>query len=123
MRRFTAKTVFLRVGEGLALGDLADQALALGGEADDGGRGAGAFLVGDDLGGAALHHRHAGVRGPEVDADDLTHVDLVCFKPAPRLERMSNAGVSVSLPGRRRTRRRRPPLATLTSAGRSSRSL
>ena len=40
----------LRVGQGLALGDLAHQALALGGEADDRRRGARAFLVGDDLG-------------------------------------------------------------------------
>ena len=75
MSRFTANTVFLRVGQGLALGDLADQALALGREAHDGGRGARAFLVGDDLGGAALHHRDAGVGRAEVDADDLTHDD------------------------------------------------
>ena len=45
----------LRVGEGLALGDLAHQALALRGEADDGGGGARPFLVRDDLGRPALH--------------------------------------------------------------------
>jgi hypothetical protein len=45
----TAKTVF-GVGHGLALGRLADQALAILGEGDDRRRGARAFRILDDLG-------------------------------------------------------------------------
>ena len=58
------------VRDGLALGRLADQALAFR-EAHDRGRGAGAFAVLDDLGLAAVHDRDAAVRGAEVDADDF----------------------------------------------------
>src|SRR5690606_30921406 len=35
--------------------------------------GAGPLLVDDDRGLIALHHRHDGVRGAQVDADDLAH--------------------------------------------------
>ena len=65
----------LGVGEGLALRDLADEAFPLGGEADDGRCGARALLIGDDLGGATLHHRYAGVRGSEIDSDQLAHIE------------------------------------------------
>ena len=60
-----------RVRDRLALGDRADQALAVVREADDRGRRAAAFLVRDDDGLPALHHGHARVRGAEVDSDDL----------------------------------------------------
>ena len=63
----------LRVGDGLALGDLADQTLAGLGEADNGRRGARAFGVGDDDGLAAFHNGDAAVGGAKVDANDLTH--------------------------------------------------
>src|SRR5207245_1372438 len=63
----------LRIGEGLPLGDLADEALPLGGEADDRRRRPRALLVGYDLGRSALHHRDAGVRRTQVDPDHLTH--------------------------------------------------
>ena len=63
----------LGVGDRLALGRRADQHLAVVGEGDDRGGRARAFRVLDHLGLAALHDRDAGVRGSEVDADDLCH--------------------------------------------------
>ncbi len=60
-----------RVGDGLPLGRVADEAVALVGERDDAGRQAIAFLVGDDLDLAAFHDGDDGVRGAEVDADDF----------------------------------------------------
>ncbi len=101
----------LGVGEGLALGDLADEALALGGEADDRRRRARPFLVGDDLGRAPLHDRHAGVRGAEVDSDHLAQAANLRSSGRP------NPAPSVPVFG--------PPLvllfglATFTRAGRS----
>ncbi len=67
------KGVF-RIGDGLALGRLADQALAIVGKGDDRGRGARAFGVLDDLGSGAFHHRHAGIGGAEIDADYFSHI-------------------------------------------------
>ena len=61
----------LRVGDGLALGDLADESLAVLREADDRGRGAPAFGVRDDDRIAAFHDRDDGVRRPEIDANDF----------------------------------------------------
>ena len=66
------------IGDALALGGLADQALAIGGKGDDGRGGAGAFRILDDLGGRALHDRHAGIGGAQVDADYFSH----CFSPS-----------------------------------------
>ena len=63
----------LRVGDGLALGDGADEALAGGGEGDYGRGGAAALGVLDDGGLATLEHGHARVRGAEVDAYGLAH--------------------------------------------------
>ena len=60
-----------RVGDGLALGRVADEAFALVGEGDDAGRQAVAFLVGDDLDLAAFHDRDDRVGGAQVDADDF----------------------------------------------------
>ena len=64
----------LRVGDGLALGGLTDEDVAVLGERDDGGRGARAFRVGDDDGLACFQDGHAGIGGAEVDADDFTHM-------------------------------------------------
>ncbi len=61
------------VGDGLALGHLADQHLAALGEGDDRRGGAGALGVGDDDGVAGLEDRDDGVGGAEVDADGLGH--------------------------------------------------
>ena len=63
----------LGVGHRLALGGLADQALAVVGERDDRGRRARAFRILDDLGRRAFHDGDAGVGGAEVDADDFSH--------------------------------------------------
>ena len=63
----------LGVGDGLALGDLADEALAVLGEADHRRRGAAPLGVDDDLRLAAFHDRDDGVGRAEVDADDLGH--------------------------------------------------
>ena len=62
MKRLMEKTVFVRVGDRLALGDLADESLAVLGEADDRGGRATAFGVRDDDGIAAFHDRDDGVR-------------------------------------------------------------
>ena len=64
----------VRVGDRLTLGRRADQDLALIGVGDDRGRRARALGVLDHLGLAALHDGDAGVRGAEVDANDLCHV-------------------------------------------------
>ena len=66
----------LRVGDGLPLGDLPDEALAARGERRRRGRRARTFGVRDDLDvdlarRALLDDRDAGVRRAEVDADDL----------------------------------------------------
>ena len=53
----------LRVGDGLALGGLADEAFAVFGEGDHRGRGAAPFGVGDDLGVLAFDDRDARVGG------------------------------------------------------------
>ena len=66
----------LGVGDGLALGHLAHQALPAVLKGHDGGCGAVPFGVGDDDGFAALHNGHAAVGGAKVDADDLTHIPL-----------------------------------------------
>ena len=63
----------LGIGHRLALGRLADQALAVVGERDDRGRGARAFRVLDHLGGCALHDRDAGIGCSQVYADNFSH--------------------------------------------------
>jgi len=60
-------------GDGLTLGDLADELLAYGGEGHDRRRGTSAFRVGDDPGFTAVEEGDARVRRPEVDPDDLSH--------------------------------------------------
>jgi len=66
----------LGVGDGLALGHLADEPLAVLGVAHHGGRDARPLLVRDDDGVLAVHDRDDGVGGAEVDADDLAHGSL-----------------------------------------------
>ena len=63
----------VRVGDGLALGDLADEHLAVLGERDDRGGRARALGVRDHDGLAGLEDGDAGVGGTEVDADSTTH--------------------------------------------------
>ena len=62
------------IGHRLALGRLAHQALRIVQDGDDGGGGARAFGVLDDLGGLAVHDGHARIGGAEVNPDDLAHV-------------------------------------------------
>ena len=61
------------VGDCLVLGRLADDAVAVGTESDDGRGGAVALGVDDDRGLAALEDRHGGVGGTKVDAQNLAH--------------------------------------------------
>ncbi|MNL18192.1 NAD-specific glutamate dehydrogenase [compost metagenome] len=63
----------LGVGDGLALGDLADQTLAGLAEAHDRRGETRTLGVGDDDGLAALHHADDRVGGAQIDPDDLTH--------------------------------------------------
>ena len=72
----------LRVRDGLALGDGADEALARLREGDDGGGRATALGVLDDRGLATFQHGHAGVGGAEVDTDGLAHVGSGSFRNA-----------------------------------------
>jgi hypothetical protein len=58
-----------RIGDGLALGRLADETLAVVREGDDGRRRARAFRILDDLRLAAFHDSDAGVGRAEVDTD------------------------------------------------------
>jgi hypothetical protein len=65
----------LGVGDGLPLGHLAHQPLAVLGVADHRRGDAGALLVRDDDGVAPVHDRDDGVGGAQVDADDLPMFD------------------------------------------------
>ena len=62
-----------RIGDGLALGHLSDQPLAILGEADDRGRSPPTFFVGDDFGLAAFHNGDHRVGGAQVNSDNLCH--------------------------------------------------
>ena len=62
-----------RIGDRLALGDLADEALAARREADDGRSRPPALAGGDDPGLPAFHHGDAAVGRAEIDSDDLCH--------------------------------------------------
>ena len=63
----------LRVGDSLALGDLADKTLAVLGKSNDGRSGAGAFRVRDNRGFAAFHNSDAGIGSTKVNTDNLRH--------------------------------------------------
>lgn len=63
----------LGVGHRLAFCRLADQDLTIIGVGHDGGRGAITLAVFDNAWLVALHDSHAGVGGPEVYTDNLTH--------------------------------------------------
>ena len=76
----------VRVGDRLALRDLADEDLAGLGEGDDRRSGAGPLRVGDDDGLARLENRDDRVGGAEVDADGLGHGDcLLLFRCGVRV--------------------------------------
>ena len=63
----------LRVSDRLVLRGLADDAVAVGAEADDGRGGAVTLGVDDDRGLSALEDGHGRVGGAKVDAKNLTH--------------------------------------------------
>jgi hypothetical protein len=69
-----AKDGVVGVDDGLALGDLADQALTRFADGDHARRGAATFGVGDNSRLATFHDGHGRVGGSEVDSDDFTHV-------------------------------------------------
>ena len=91
----------IRVGDGLTLGDLTDQALAVLGEGDDGRRRAVALGVDDDGRLSAFHDGHTGVRGAQVDADNLAH-----NKTSQISKKMDLSCISSSFPRRRPARNR-----------------
>src|SRR6185369_2719789 len=63
----------LGVGHRLALGRLADQALAIIAERDDRRRCAHALGVFNDFSCLAIHHGDARIGGAEIDPNDLSH--------------------------------------------------
>src|SRR5262249_138833 len=70
---FDGENGALGIGDRLAVCRLADQTLALVCESDDGRLGAHPFCILDDLRRLAFHDGDAGIRGPEIDTDDLGH--------------------------------------------------
>jgi hypothetical protein len=64
----------VRVGHALPLGNLPNETLAFLGEGHHGRGCSSTFLIHDDSGLTALHHRHNRVRRTEVDSDDLAHL-------------------------------------------------
>ncbi len=62
------------VGDGLALGGLADEAFTVIGESNHAGGCADTFAVLDHADIFALHDRDAGIGGAQVDTDDLAHM-------------------------------------------------
>src|SRR5699024_7314932 len=122
------------VGDGLTLGDLTDQDLALLGEGDDRGGRARALGVGDHGGLPALEDGDGRVGGAEVDSDDTRHkMPAFLRRCAPRWIRAlpvgrggSAAAAVTPLAGESRRRGwRRPdcgPAARLSDSG-SSRGL
>ena len=81
------------IGHALALGRLADEALAVVGEGDNGRRRARALRILDDLGLRAFHDGHAGIGGAQVDADNFTHggIPLLMFCKQTAEPRSSSA--------------------------------
>ena len=71
MKRLMEKTVFCGIGDRLTLGDLADEPLAVLGEADDGRGRPTAFGVRDDDWVAAFHDGDDRVRRAQVDSNDF----------------------------------------------------
>ena len=67
------------VGDGLALGDLANHTLAGLGEGHHGRGGAGAFGVGNNGSLAAFHHGDAAIGGSQIDTDNLTHFFVLLY--------------------------------------------
>ena len=51
-------------------GIITDQPVPFGGQGHDGGSRAVTVEIGDHLGFPAVHERHAGIRGAQVNADD-----------------------------------------------------
>ena len=63
----------IRIGDGLTLGRLSHQYFPVFGESHNRRGGAITFAVFNDLGNPVFHHCDAGVGGPQIDADNLTH--------------------------------------------------
>ena len=63
----------LGVGDSLAFGSLTHEAFAVFRECHNGGRGVGAFRIGDDLECVAVHHSHTAVGRTEVDSENFAH--------------------------------------------------
>ena len=66
----------LRIRHRLALGDLADELLALIVDCDDGRSRSAALAIRDDNGLISVQQRNAAVGRTEIDADDSSHIPL-----------------------------------------------
>ncbi len=71
---FDGRDRAVRIRDGLALCELADEALTILREADDRRRDAAAFRVRDDGRFAAFHDGYDGVRGTQINTDYLAHI-------------------------------------------------
>ena len=101
---FDGKNGAFGIGDCLAFGRLADEPFALVGESYDGWRGAHPLRVLDDLRRLAFHDGDAGIRGPEIDTDDLAH--------GPKSSLLRQIGQARKAPSAR------PPYSTLNRSER-----
>jgi hypothetical protein len=67
----------IRVRDGLPFGDLANKPFTALGESHDRRGGPASLRVRDHNRFATLHHRNAGIGGPEIDTDYLSHMLLL----------------------------------------------
>ena len=86
MRRLAEKTVFLRIGDRLALRGLAHETFAGLRESHDGRSRAAAFRVGDHHRLAAFHDGHAGIGGAQINTENTAHADLISRACAPIID-------------------------------------
>ena len=81
----------VRIGDGLALGRVADLPLSAFGECDDRRSGPLAFVVDDDGRLVAFHHSHARVGGSKINSNNFTHNIKLLFLIIQRFAAKSDA--------------------------------
>src|SRR6185503_14182542 len=95
-----------RIHDGLPPRQLSDEGLPGIREGDDRGRQIRAVLVGDDFDVLAFHDGNHGVRGAEVDSDDLAHGGLRCSAEGMRKPHRHRVNAGRSSRGRTARHRR-----------------